>query len=996
MNFMKVNNFRPALICIVLACSRAGLAGASADGRFITANGLAIKPFATQGQLSNPASIDVDDRGRVWVAEALNYRKNVRATGDRILILEDTNGDGRADHSKVFYQHPDINGVHGVCVLGNKAIVSAPDRILILTDTNGDDRADKKQLLFKGKVMTGPLGQHDHAVHAVMFGPDGRLYFNFGNYNAGLWRADGSPVKDVFGIPVDNRRRPYQEGMVIRCELDGSRVEVLGHNFRNNWEVTVDSFGTMWQSDNDNGSSSCRVNFVMEYGNYGYRDEKTGADYHTRRTNLEATMQRRMWHQNDPGVVPDLLITGAGAPTGILIYEGALLPKPFRGQLIHAEPGRNVVWAFPVQSSGAGYKARIVDVARSQVDRNYRPCDVSVAPDGSLIIADWFDPVDCCHRTLNDAGRIFRVAPPNHSYTVPAFNYKTAEGAAAALRSPNLSARYRAWTALLGMQDRATAALKALATHENPRFRARALWALAAQKNGAPGAIEQAMADGSADIRGLALRLARRHQLPVEPIAQKLARDASASVRRECAVSLHRLTSAEAVAIWVTLAEQHDGNDRWYLEALGIGERGKESACLAAWLKQTGAQWKTRAGRDIVWRSRAPEAAALLAELLLDPKVAGAEHPRLLRALDFHPAKVREAAVLAVLNGDAKPHPATYLEAFRRATPAMLKAHPAIQQQAEAVLLASKGTVTFVDLVARFNRRDLSSHLIEMAIAHPGQVPGIRALHQIYAFKESARILAALKEPRNTLPLINSLGSIGNPQSVALLRTVATDNAQPAPVRLQAIASLSQSIAGANTLVQLVQQKKMPNEFHEPALRSLTLSSNPNTRMFADEQLRLLAPDAKRWPLDKLLAAKPDASRGKAAFQKAACITCHKVNGEGLDFGPDLSAIGAKLDAKQLFNAIQQPSQTITLGYEGVSLKLKDDTELVGFVANQNQESLTLRIPGNLRRVVPLANIQTRRALKFSLMPAGLDAALTPRELVDLVGWLQTLRPGKK
>ena len=120
------------------------------------------------------------------------------------------------------------------------------------------------------------------------------------------------------------------------------------------------------------------------------------------------------------------------------------------------------------------------------------------------------------------------------------------------------------------------------------------------------------------------------------------------------------------------------------------------------------------------------------------------------------------------------------------------------------------------------------------------------------------------------------------------------------------------------------------------------------------------------------------------------------MNGEGLDFGPDLSAIGAKLDAKQLFNAIQQPSQTITLGYEGVSLKLKDDTELVGFVANQNQESLTLRIPGNLRRVVPLANIQTRRALKFSLMPAGLDAALTPRELGDLGGWLQTLRPGKK
>ncbi len=391
---------------------------------FIVAKGLAVKPFATD-QLANPASIDIDDRGRVWVAEALNYRKKARPQGDRILILEDTDKDGRADSTKVFYQNPDIDGVHGVCVLGNKAIVSAPDRILLLTDTDGDDRADVKKLLFMGKVINPVHGQHDHAIHAVMFGPDGRLYFNFGNFNAGLWREDGSLVKDIYGLPVNNSRQPYQEGMVIRCELDGSRVEVLGHNFRNNWEVTVDSFGSMWQSDNDNGSSSCRVNFVMEHGNFGYRDEKTGAAYGARRTNMEATIQRQMWHQNDPGVVPNLLITGSGAPTGILVYEGDLLPEPFRGQMIHAEPGRNIVWAFPAKQVGAGYSARIMELARNDVDRDYRPSDVSVAPDGSLFIADWFDPVDCCHRTLNDAGRIFRVAPPGHVYAVGRYDYRT-------------------------------------------------------------------------------------------------------------------------------------------------------------------------------------------------------------------------------------------------------------------------------------------------------------------------------------------------------------------------------------------------------------------------------------------------------------------------------------------------------------------------------------------------------------------------------------------
>ncbi|MBT5846328.1 MAG: c-type cytochrome, partial [Verrucomicrobiales bacterium] len=879
--------------------------------QFVVAKGLAVRPFATQGQLSNPSSIDVDDRGRVWVAEAFNYRKKTRKAGDRILILEDSSGDGRSDKTTVFYQNPDIDGVHGVCVLGNMAIVSVSDRILLLTDTDGDDKADVKKVLFTGKVLSPVNGQHDHAIHAVMFGPDGRLYFNFGNLNAGLWRADGTLVKDVFGNPVDNSRKPYQEGMVIRCELDGSKVEVLGHNFRNNWEVTVDSFGTMWQSDNDNGSSSCRVNFVMEYGNYGYRDERTGADYHSKRTNMEATMQRRMWHQNDPGVIPNLLITGSGAPTGILVYEGDLLPEPFRGQMIHAEPGRNVVWAFPTKQVGAGYSASIVDIVRSSVGRNYRPSDVSVAPDGSLFIADWFDPVDCCHRTINDAGRIFRVAPPKHAYAVPAYDFKTPAGAAKALQSPNLSARYKAWSALIGLQESARPALETMASDDNPRFRARALWALAAIKNGTSKAIELALGDESENIRALGLRIARRHQLPVEPVVRQLVRDKSALVRRECAVSLHRLTSAESVQLWTELAAQYDGKDRWYLEALGIGEKGKETACLNAWLKKTGKDWNSRAGRDIIWRLRAPETAALLAKLLLNPSVPAAEHPRLLRALDFHDTQPKEAALIALLEGDAKHNPATYLEAFQRATPKFLEKHPEVLKRVESAMLASKGTVTFVDMVARFNRKDMVKHLMDMVQAVPEKEPGIRAARQIFAFKEGHRIAAALNKPNQATAFIKALGFVGNNQSVAMLRTVTTDEARPVPSRLLAITALGRSSSGAGALMQLVQQKKLPAKFMPPAIQSLAASPGPNTRSFAAQHLNLLAPSGKRWPIELLLAAKPDAAKGKAVFQKAGCIACHIVQGEGFDFGPELSDIGNKLSSEQLFEAILKPNQNI-------------------------------------------------------------------------------------
>ena len=88
----------------------------------------------------------------------------------------------------------------------------------------------------------------------------------------------GENIVDLAGNIVAANRNPYQEGMIFRCNLDGSDFETLGWNFRNNWELAVDSYGTIWQSDNDDdGNRSVRINFVMEFGNYGYKDERTGA-----------------------------------------------------------------------------------------------------------------------------------------------------------------------------------------------------------------------------------------------------------------------------------------------------------------------------------------------------------------------------------------------------------------------------------------------------------------------------------------------------------------------------------------------------------------------------------------------------------------------------------------------------------------------------------------------------------------------------------------------
>ena len=320
--------------------------------------------------------------------------------------------------------------------------------------------------------------QHDHGAHAFTFGPDGKLYFNIGNEGKQLLDAKGNPVLDQDGDPIGPKK--YRQGMVFRCNLDGSQVEVLGHNFRNNYEVAVDSYGGLWQSDNDDdGNKGVRINAVFEHGNYGYVDEMTGEGWNVNRTNIEKEIPLRHWHLNDPGVMPNLLQTGAGSPTGMIIYEGNLLPSIFQNQMIHTDAGPNVVRSYATTPWGAGYEARINNLISSR-DQWFRPADVAAAPDGSLFVADWYDPGVGGHQAGDQAkGRIYRIAPIGHAYKTAAIDLSTPESAFKALENPNLETRFLAFQALKKMGSKADAVLeKAFYTNENPRFRARAFWVL--------------------------------------------------------------------------------------------------------------------------------------------------------------------------------------------------------------------------------------------------------------------------------------------------------------------------------------------------------------------------------------------------------------------------------------------------------------------------------------------------------------------------------------
>lgn len=629
--------------------------------RLQPADGLEVQLFASEPMVRNPANMDVDAQGRVWVTEGANYRLwqkwgKLRPEGDRVVILEDTDSDGVADKETTFYQGNDINTALGICVLGPKVIVSSAPNVFVFTDENGDGKADKKELLF-----TGIRGvDNDHGVHAFVFGPDGKLYFNVGNAGYEIHRPDGSIVKDKEGRDVTANAKPFRQGLVFRCSLDGSDFEVLGHNFRNPYEAAVDSFGNVWQSDNDDdGNQGVRINYILAHGNYGYTDEATGANWgvawkkaHDRGV-PDAQKVFYEWHQYDPGVVPNLLHTGGGSPTGMCVYEGGLLPEAYRNQILHCDAGPRVVRAYQIEPDGAGYKAKATELLSSK-DEWFRPSDVCVAPDGSVYVADWNDAGVGGHYMADQqletmTGRIYRLAPKGHSPKAPPLDLSSAAGAVKALQSPNQATRYLAWTKLKSLGASAESDLLTLWRSQDPRTKARALQLLARIPGRTEKYLSEAARERDPNLRVAALRIALAEEKDPLAMVERLQNDPSAAVRRECALALYHAHSDKAAASWAALARKAEPGDRWYLEALGIGADQQWNPFLQRWQSEAGSDWNTPAGREIVWRSRSDTTPSLLVKIVNSPGLSAADREHYMRAFDFLHGPQKDAALIELL-----------------------------------------------------------------------------------------------------------------------------------------------------------------------------------------------------------------------------------------------------------------------------------------------------------------------------------------------------------
>lgn len=968
------------------------------------AEGLEVNLFASEPVMHNPTNIDIDHRGRIWICEGYNYRADIvgntpREEGDRILILEDTDGDGKADKESVFYQDKELDAPLGILVLGNKVIVSQSPYIWLLTDEDGDDKADKKEVIFQG--IEGV--EHDHGVHAVVFGPDGKFYFNYGNYGQKLLDREGNPVRDRNGKVIDFGK--YQEGLVFRCDEDFTNIEVLGDNFRNPYELALDSYGTVWQSDNDDdGNKGVRMNYVMQGGNFGFKDEMTRASWQEPRTNMEDSIPYRHWFQNDPGVIPNLLHTGAGSPTGLTVYEGTLLPEKFRNQLIHCDAGQNVVRAYPVEKAGAGYRADFAPILASEKDQWFRPTDVSVAPDGSLIVSDWYDPSVGGHQIGDQGrGRLYRIAPPNSPYVIPSFDFTTPENALSALENPNLATRYLAWQALRNMGGNAEEALAKVFLDQDvdPRLRARCLWILGNLEQGKDKYFELGLKDSNPDLRITAIRLIEQkgEEISMRYLPQ-MVNDPAIQVRRETALALRHISSAKAASLWAALALAHDGKDKWYLEALGIAAKDKWDNFIAAYLKESESPLKLdAASKDIIWRSRSATAIPLLGDLAADPSQPISDRLRYFRAFDFHPeSDLKNRTLINLMSGGLQNQEDDLLKwGLRHLNPSLFQKSTDAQKLVNHRLNQTVGTQEFIDLIARYNIKNEDSRLISLvlesnendlkkkAAAIILKNGGIKRFQQIVSAGDQDKILAVL----------TALGETGSNEVVELLKATAMNEKLDGDLREQALKFMSTSNAGQDELLKLLAEDKLADKMKSDAAKNLAGARRVSVQEEAAKYLdQNLPTEQNHLPIEELITKTGDSAKGKVVFTNY-CAVCHQVGGQGKEFGPDLSLIGEKLPKEGIYSAIFNPNAGISFGYEGYNVTLKDNSKLTGIILNRTDEELKLIFPGGNHVTYNMDEVVSLQKNGESMMPPGLQNAMTSEELIDLGEYLINLRQPK-
>jgi putative heme-binding domain-containing protein len=947
---------------------------------FKVAPGFEANLFADSELLHKPIQMNFDARGRLWIASSEVYPqiKPGQVANDKVLVLEDTDGDGRADKTTVFAQGLLIPTAVIPDASGNGCYVANSTEILYFQDTDGDGKADKKRIMLSG------FGTEDthHILHTFRWGVDGMLYMNQSIY-----------IHSHIETPYGPRRA--NGGAVWHFRPETMQLEVFFLGLVNSWGHHQDYWGQSFATDGAGGEG---INFVFP-----------GSVFMT------SPGARRILHGLNPGQPKHC---------GLEIVSSRHLPDDWQGTYIANDFRGNRVNRFIVSEDGSGYASKKTDDVIATPNVAFRPIDTKIGPDGAIYIADWYNPI-IQHgevdfrdeRRDHTNGRVWRITAKGRPLVKkPAIIGASTDALLALLTEhedftrlhAKLQLRERMATGDKDVPAKIAAWVKSLDPNDSKfeHHRLEALWAYQTIDVVEPGLLAQVLRSKEPRARAAATRVVYHwHARLSDPLALLTERvnDDHPRVRLEAVNALRQLDSlpaAEAAmqaldrpvdqfidfALWLTARELQshwlpqlqagkavfNGNVNRLTFALKAAESAQVVGTLVALLKDD----KVEAGR----RGEVTQMVAALGgpgdlRFVFDEALEKKSAP-LLDAL-FTATQQRNVKPAGDLSGLAKliddPRQATAVSAARLAGLWKLEAvRPTL-------------TATARDAKANAAKKQAAFDALSL-LGGP-------------ASKSAFTELAAAKEPLPTRMMaavaLSAIDLDAGAAAIAGVMADMPDGTNPAGV----IAPLLAKAKGPDALAKALTGKTLKPDVAKMAMRTLSGSSREEPALIQAIMNAGGLTNPKRTLSDAELAAfiddvqkKGNPSRGEALFRRdtLSCLKCHSIGGAGGLVGPDLSSIGASAPIDYLIESMLEPAKKVKEGYNAMQVTTKDDEILAGILVRKTDKDLLLRTSDDREIAIPLNTIASQKDAP-SLMPAGLIDALTRDELVDLISFLSKL-----
>jgi putative membrane-bound dehydrogenase-like protein len=979
-----LRNITPLLLLLLLAiASLWPMRAAEAERRgprspdqalkeFHITPGLRIELVAAEPEIESPVAMAFDEDGKLWVVEMRDY-PNGPAKGQppqgRIRVLEDRDGDGRYEHSHIFADG--LLFANGLMPWKGGVVVTAAPHILYLKDTDGDGRADVRDILYEGFTAQNPQLRVSHPK----LGLENWVYVANG-LRGGLVKRHGREGDK----PVDISGRDFRFDLVRDRDEAVSGMGQYGNTF--------DDWGQRFVCDNHD-----HLRHIVLPNRYLSRNP-----YLAVAAVLEDVSELQPGPLSSGGLIYPLsrnwttsnLHTGRfTAACGVAIYRGDLLPAEYRGAAFTCEPTGNLVHQEIMHPHGATFRSR---PARDKVeflatpDDWFRPVSLADGPDGALYVVDMyraviehpeFMPPELKQRPDlmlgKDRGRIWRIVPEKHKTTAlrPNLGRTTTVDLVALLGDANAWRRTTAQRLLLERQDRAAVEpLKKLcAGSDRPLARAHAAWLLEGLNALDADIVARLLHDENPRVREQALVLCERW-LPTSPVIQTgalaLAMDADARVRFQAALSLGEWDDDRIVPALAKIATA-GAEDRWTRAAVASAVPRRAGALLAVLLKpDTGLATESTSGRLALVqelaalvgaRQEANEVAALLATL---------------QALPGDAARWQMAGLNGLADGMGRR--GRQLSAFLHTLPAE---HRKAAELADALLVRAGRVCTD-------SKRDVSERLDAVRLlAHAPAVAALPVLSRLLQedslpVVRLAAVRALAAQPAAEVPRV-------------LMKSWAVYT--PALRREIAEAMLRQPDRARFLLGELEAKRVAPGDLDLPSKNRLLKHGQADIRQRAAKLLKSSIPEERKQVLERYRAAltrKGDPGRGREVFRQN-CATCHRIADVGTIVGPDISDTRTKTP-EMLLQDILNPNAAIDANYVSYTVVTKSGKEITGLIATESGSSITLRRAENQTDLVLRQDIDEIRSSGVSLMPDGLEKAITIEQMADLLAFLKNWR----